>query len=90
MWILYTWISLSALKEKGGLEDYENFNVALGVQTPNPLNDDTAETSEDETELCYTQVHFPAKPGCQRGSGTCNEEETQYSKLQFWVNEEQV
>lgn len=73
----------SLLKEKGHLEDYENFSAALAARTPNPLNDDTAETSEDETELCYTRVHFTAKPGCQRDSGTCDGEETQYSEVQI-------
>lgn len=87
MWtwiILYTRFSLSALKGKGGLEDYENISAALPVQTPNPVYDDMAETSGDEMELFYARVHFTAKPGCQRAFITCNEEETQYSEVQFW------
>lgn len=87
--LTWTCLLLSALKEERGLEDYENFSAALALGNPNPLNG-TAESSEDETELCYTRVHFTAKPGCERGSGTCEGEETQYSQVKFWVNHKQV
>lgn len=87
---MWTCLLLSALKEERGLEDYENFSAALAFRTPNRLNDGTAESSEDEMELCYTRVHFTAKPGCEQGSGTCEGEETQYSEVKFWVNHKQV
>lgn len=93
MWtwiILCTRISLSALKEKGGLEDYENYSAAQAVQTPNPLNVDAAETSEDEEEICYTRVNIRVTPGCQQSFGTSDGEKTEYSEVQFWVKEERV
>ncbi|TWW80128.1 B-cell receptor CD22 B-lymphocyte cell adhesion molecule [Takifugu flavidus] len=65
------------------LEDYENFSVAQAVQPSNQLNDDSAETSEDETELSYTTVNFLPKSGLLVKSRTCDGEETEYSDVQF-------
>lgn len=64
------------------LGDYENFSVAQAVQPSNQLNDDSAETSEDETELSYTTVTF-VKSGLLVNSRTCDGEETEYSDVQF-------
>lgn len=68
------------------LEDYENFSLAQAVQLSNQLNDDSAETSEDEMELSYTTVNFVAKSGLLVNSRTCDGEETEYSDVQFWVS----
>lgn len=87
---MWTCLLLSALKEERGQEDYENFSAALAFRTPNPQNGVTAESSEDETELCYTRVHFTATPGGERGSHTREGEETQYSEVKVWVNRKQV
>lgn len=65
------------------MEDYENFSVEQAVKPPNPLNDDTAETSEDDMELFYTQVDFVAKPSLPGNSRTFDGEETEYSGVQF-------
>lgn len=65
------------------LEDYENFSLAQAVQPSNQLNDDSAETSEDEMEFSYAVVNFVAKPGLLVNSRTCDGEETEYSDVQF-------
>ncbi|TDH11465.1 hypothetical protein EPR50_G00061150 [Perca flavescens] len=72
-------------KKDDRLEDYENVSAAHTAKSQNALNYDT-DTSEEETEINYSQVSFKANPGLQRpgrDSSSSDEEVTQYTEVKI-------